>query len=474
MKLILLVSSMLVAAAAPPRLAFMLRSPAFRARATPLRASGGLSISELATLEPVLRVRQVSSVSAPFQEAPPASADSDGGGDAAEEALPMEELEGSMPGNAFEAGASTGTGRTTMMAREEQKASVELSRQIWSHAPQIAAAGGVYWAGKKAYLSWVRSSAAAADDYSRAMVQSYFDEKMQKKVHVEFKFKPVGPSGRRQMFDKTVDRYIERVKTSSKTVSSFAHFTSLWAHGDQKTGAELARIGLQMLDSRRVFDAERLLFYGERVLPSDEGKAGLEPLRAGLMARHKSNAVAYVELASLSIAMEAYKAQVVAAKRGGRFAPKAPTSEDARRLGLDADDEELLMEELEQQGYSVDYNAWKGKAKEAAKNMGAERRGEGNLTEVSAMVEADEAGASAAAAEFAAKEAMLGTTVTCDGCGYTMFIAEDREDKFFDEDYVCPECDAPRSKFTVSEGGGADSESDDDEGEEGEDEDEEA
>jgi rubrerythrin len=35
----------------------------------------------------------------------------------------------------------------------------------------------------------------------------------------------------------------------------------------------------------------------------------------------------------------------------------------------------------------------------------------------------------------------------CSQCGFTMFIAQGRESKFFGNDFKCPECGAPKEKF---------------------------
>jgi predicted RNA-binding Zn-ribbon protein involved in translation (DUF1610 family) len=47
------------------------------------------------------------------------------------------------------------------------------------------------------------------------------------------------------------------------------------------------------------------------------------------------------------------------------------------------------------------------------------------------------------------EEMML--TCECGECGYTLFIAAGREGKFFGDTYKCPECGAPKSKFSIDE-----------------------
>lgn len=38
-------------------------------------------------------------------------------------------------------------------------------------------------------------------------------------------------------------------------------------------------------------------------------------------------------------------------------------------------------------------------------------------------------------------------------CGYTLFVAAGREDKFFPEGFTCPECSAPKDQFNVRKQG---------------------
>jgi rubrerythrin len=39
----------------------------------------------------------------------------------------------------------------------------------------------------------------------------------------------------------------------------------------------------------------------------------------------------------------------------------------------------------------------------------------------------------------------------CSECGYTLFVAQGRESKFFGQDFKCPECGAPKDKFKARE-----------------------
>ena len=41
----------------------------------------------------------------------------------------------------------------------------------------------------------------------------------------------------------------------------------------------------------------------------------------------------------------------------------------------------------------------------------------------------------------------------CTKCGYTLFVAAGREDKFFPESFTCPECGATKDKFNVRKQG---------------------
>ena len=41
----------------------------------------------------------------------------------------------------------------------------------------------------------------------------------------------------------------------------------------------------------------------------------------------------------------------------------------------------------------------------------------------------------------------------CTECGYTLFVAAGREEKFFPEGFTCPECGSTKDKFNVRKQG---------------------
>lgn len=41
----------------------------------------------------------------------------------------------------------------------------------------------------------------------------------------------------------------------------------------------------------------------------------------------------------------------------------------------------------------------------------------------------------------------MSNTYECSKCGYTIFVAAGKEDKFFGDGFQCPECGSPREKF---------------------------
>ena len=54
------------------------------------------------------------------------------------------------------------------------------------------------------------------------------------------------------------------------------------------------------------------------------------------------------------------------------------------------------------------------------------------------------------------EEAAVSNCYECSNCGFTLFVAEGRESKFFGTDFKCPECGAPKSKFKARDDFGED------------------
>ena len=44
-------------------------------------------------------------------------------------------------------------------------------------------------------------------------------------------------------------------------------------------------------------------------------------------------------------------------------------------------------------------------------------------------------------------EETVSNVYECSECGYTLFVAQGRESKFYGSDFKCPECGAPKEKF---------------------------
>ena len=71
--------------------------------------------------------------------------------------------------------------------------------------------------------------------------------------------------------------------------------------------------------------------------------------------------------------------------------------------------------------------------------------GDGNLIDEKDKEEAEREGDTGSSSEG-------GTNVfECGECGYTLFVAQGREFKFFPESFTCPECGATKDKFNKNE-----------------------
>ena len=105
-------------------------------------------------------------------------------------------------------------------------------------------------------------------------------------------------------------------------------------------------------------------------------------------------------------------------------------------LGLDREIAERIFEEEAKEGFlSYREAMYGGQAQKYDKK--------GHKVNADGTPEDPEAAAKAAEED----DEPISNVYECGECGYTMFIAQGRESKFFGEGFTCPDCGAPKDKF---------------------------
>lgn len=189
----------------------------------------------------------------------------------------------------------------------------------------------------------------------------------------------------------------------------------------------------------KIASAGKLFFFGTHILKSKEAKAKLLPLKELLASSYRDDGVIsgeeIVERSQIAMGEAAYRAAVAAA---GKKQTEMTIGWEV--LGLDEETATEIYNEVAKQGFMSDREAKYGKAysiKYDSKGRVLDSKGElKNPEEADKDDEDDSSGLPAS-----------GNVQECTECGYTLFVAEGRDFKFFGSDFKCPECGAAKDKF---------------------------
>jgi len=172
----------------------------------------------------------------------------------------------------------------------------------------------------------------------------------------------------------------------------------------------------------------KLLFYASRCgLASEKLKA--------LAADGLDGSQEFLAASQRGLAETAYEKAV---KKKGAEAPFAANPAAAAELGLDDAAAAALLEAWNAPPETDTREEWRKELEAVVE------------AESGPLPDADEVDTTDKFAPDTGKdETML--TCECNECGYTLFIAAGRQQKFFSDAYKCPTCGVGKSKFTISE-----------------------
>lgn len=106
-------------------------------------------------------------------------------------------------------------------------------------------------------------------------------------------------------------------------------------------------------------------------------------------------------------------------------------------LGLDRETAQRIFDEEAKEGFVSAREAMYGGQTTKYDKNGNIINDDGSLKDPSAAAKNDE------------DDAPISNVYECGECGYTLFIAQGRESKFFGEGFRCPDCGAPKDKFNA-------------------------
>jgi len=140
---------------------------------------------------------------------------------------------------------------------------------------------------------------------------------------------------------------------------------------------------------------------------------------------------------SLSLRLIAEAAYQSVVQDGGK--DQSELTDGWEVLGLDKDTATRIFKEEASEGFKKDAETFYEDANVQFNDKGLRLNEDGSLQNPKeAEAEPED-------------EGPVSNVYECSRCGYTMFIAEGRESKFFGEGFTCPECGAPKDEFNARE-----------------------
>lgn len=110
-------------------------------------------------------------------------------------------------------------------------------------------------------------------------------------------------------------------------------------------------------------------------------------------------------------------------------------------LGLDRATAERIFQEEAKEGFISDREAMYGGQTQKYDKKGRRLDKDGKLENPEEAEDDEDDGAGEGGA--------VSNVYECSDCGYTLFVAQGRETKFFGTDFKCPECGASKDKFNA-------------------------
>jgi rubrerythrin len=106
-------------------------------------------------------------------------------------------------------------------------------------------------------------------------------------------------------------------------------------------------------------------------------------------------------------------------------------------LGLNKDVAERIWNDAKEEGFVSDRETMYGGQTRKYDKKGRQIDDEGKLANLEEADDDDEG-------DF---DDAVSNVYECGNCGYTLFVAQGRESKFYGEGFKCPECGAPKKDF---------------------------
>jgi len=304
--------------------------------------------------------------------------------------------------------------------------------------PSILVFAGGRWVYNRAASRVGDSLDDKLDSFASEMIYHDGDFEEMKLCYSDYSKKLVvmGPRKTQAMLKRYLQLYAKKRTVSPQAISSLSYVFSLFKLSEEKTAQILVSLCKDMGDEK-ISSAGKLLFFGNHILKSAEGKAALMPIRDMIKATYREASVAetMVETSQQAMAEAAYRTTVIA---GGK--DQTTLTSGWQVLGLDKETATRIFEDEAKEGFLTDREKMYG-------GQTTKYDAKGNILDKEGKIKDPEAAKKAEEEE--ASQEPVSNVYECSECGYTLFIAKGREFKFYGDDFKCPECGAAKDKFNA-------------------------
>uniref|UniRef100_A0A7S1BUB6 Rubredoxin-like domain-containing protein n=1 Tax=Corethron hystrix TaxID=216773 RepID=A0A7S1BUB6_9STRA len=279
-----------------------------------------------------------------------------------------------------------------------------------------------------------------------AVEMAYHDGNERELVLCLKEYKKKLPRGRRNdMIDNYLAEYFKVKTVSLNTITNLASVFTLLKLDEVSAAKRLVAAG-ELLKSKPS-SRSKCLFFGDRILKSPEALDALKPLRDMLASNYRRGGAEIVRVSQETMAEAAYKSIVAAAGPD-----QTSATPGYNILGISKDRAQEIFDEVASENFETTLQQQQ-RMMESSKEELVTKKDDpksegGGGDEVDVMKQVLEENSAEDLEKSKEKKAPAELSIyECETCGYTLFPSSGRDFKFFPDDFVCPECQAPKDKF---------------------------
>ncbi|GMH78605.1 hypothetical protein TrST_g14229 [Triparma strigata] len=255
-------------------------------------------------------------------------------------------------------------------------------------------------------------------------------------------------TNKQELYTSYLELFVKKKVVTIASIQALSYALSLFNLSERKAGELLVNVAKGM--RKQPASRGKLLFFGGCILKSEEGKSSLQPIRDMLASNYRSGGSSIVSVAQKTMASTAYKTHCVSC------GPSETLTSGWDVLGLSEEDAQEIYNEVVSNDFVSDAeNYYK------YQSVVPDYDEDGNLVQegfkdpedpYKGMTESQKAARGLLDQQGKPKEPEKepdsGVKIfECGNCGYTLFPAKGREEKFFPDGFKCPECSAEKSEF---------------------------